>query len=87
MLVFYGGCADLMRPSSTYLCKKRGPFYQELRDLGPLYFVSSTGNLGPARAKRLQNGGLRFLHAQSAKIRDGIYPQNGFQFDGYEHNF
>ena len=47
-------------PFSTYLCKKKS-FYQELRDLGPFYFVSSTGNLGPPKAKILQNGGLSFL--------------------------
>ena len=38
---FCGGCADLM-PFSTYLCKKKKHFYQELRDLGAFYFVSST---------------------------------------------
>ena len=39
----------------TYLCRK-GIFYQELRDLGPFYFVSSQGNLGPPMANDLQNG-------------------------------
>ena len=45
LLIFCGGCADLM-PFSTYLCKKKKQkkkhFYQELRDLGAFYFVSST---------------------------------------------
>ena len=36
-------------------------FYQELKRFGPSYFLSSTGNLGPPRAKSLQNGGLSFL--------------------------
>ena len=40
LLIFCGGCADLM-PFSTNLCKKKH-FYQELRDLGAFYFVSST---------------------------------------------
>ena len=41
LLIFCGGCADLM-PFSTNLCKKKSIFYQELRDLGAFYFVSST---------------------------------------------
>ena len=41
LLIFCGGCADLM-PFSTNLCKKKKHFYQELRDLGAFYFVSST---------------------------------------------
>ena len=66
LLILCGGCADLV-PFSTYLCKKKNKnknkkhFYQELRDLGPFYFVSSRGNLGPPRAKSLQIGGLSFL--------------------------
>ena len=51
-------------PFSTYLCKKNIFFYPELRGLGPFYFVSSTGNLGPPRAKSLENGGLSFLPSQ-----------------------
>ena len=39
-------------------------FYQELRDLGTFYFVSSTGNLEPPRAKSLQNGDLSFFPSQ-----------------------
>ena len=40
LLIFCGGCADLM-PFSTNLCKKKH-FYQELRDMGAFNFVSST---------------------------------------------
>ena len=44
LLIFCGGCADLM-PFSIYLCKKKKKkkhFDQELTDLGTFYFVSFT---------------------------------------------
>ena len=60
-------------------------FHQELRYLGLFYFVSFTGNLGPSRAKSLQNGGLSFLPSRRKKWA-GNHPQSGFPSDGYEHN-
>ena len=36
---------------SQHISVKKKHFNQELGDLGPLYFVSPTGNLGLSRAK------------------------------------
>ena len=54
LLTFCGGCAELS--------------YQELRDLGPFYLSSSTGNLGSPRPINLQNGGLSFFRRKIEPI-------------------
>ena len=86
LLIFRGGCADLMPFSVKKKTKqnKTKHFYQELRDLGAFYFVSSTA-IQDYRVLKACKMNVQVL-VQSSKNRAGNHPQNGFLSDGYEHN-
>ena len=61
LLIFCGGCADLM-PFSTNLCKKA--FLSRTERFGRFLFCFFYNNLGQPSAKSLQNGRLRFLFSR-----------------------
>ena len=58
LLIFCGGCADLM-PFSTYLCKKS--FLSRTERFGTFLFCFLYRQSRIRRAKSLLNGGLSFL--------------------------
>ena len=60
LLIFCGGCADLM-PLSAYLCKKIKVFLSRTERFGSFLFCFFYSNLGLLSAESLQNGRFSFL--------------------------
>ena len=81
LLIFCGGCADLM-PFSTHLCIEKKN-YQEQR-FENFYFVPSTDNLGLERSEgqKLAKWRSKKFLAQSVKNGASNHPQKGFPSDG-----